>query len=178
MNEKNGDDPPSSLAPLPASLPAEWRRCFDWIETKLGGKVVGAERQARWRAAWSIDLERDGECVPLYFRGERGQADHGVYDLEHEFRVLQLLEAHAVPVPRVYGFCPDPRGIVMQRCPGRANLATADSDTERESVMDHYIDILAQIHSIDPVVFEAIGIPRPQSPEQMALMDFGVWERG
>ena len=163
---------------LPEDLSPEWRAAFDWIEAELGGTIVAAERQPRWRPAWLLDLERDGARVPLYFRGDRGEADHGVYALEHEYQVLQVLEKHGIPVPHMHAFCPEPRGIVMERCPGRANLASAESMAEREAVMDHYVEILAQIHAIPPREFEDIGIPRPDGAEAIALMDLGVWEAG
>ena len=56
-------------------ISGSWRRGFDWIEAELGGTIVRAERQARWRPAWTLDLQREGEVVPLYFRGERGETD-------------------------------------------------------------------------------------------------------
>ena len=155
----------------------DWQRAQAWIEAELGGKIVWAERQARWRPAWLLDLERDGERLPLYFRGERGEADHGVYTLEHEMRVLQVLEGQGIPVPHVYGFCPEPPGIVMQRSPGRANLATAESAEERTAVLDHYVEILAGMHALDPALFEAIGIRRPAGAEAIGLCDHEVWER-
>lgn len=161
----------------PASRSDDWQRASEWIERALGGRIVSAERQPRWRPAWLFDLERDGETVPLYFRGDRGATDHGVYSLEHEMRVLQVLAAHDIPVPRVFGFCPDPRGIVMERCAGRANLATAASEAEREAVLDHYIEILARMHAIDVAPFEAAGLERPGTAEELALLDFDVWER-
>ena len=95
-----------------------WQKGFAWIESELGGSLVSAERQPRWRPAWFLDLEREGERVPLYFRGDRGEAGTGLYSLEREQRVLEFLEAHGIPVPHVYGFCPEPRGIVMERCAG------------------------------------------------------------
>ena len=159
------------------NVSAEWQRAFGWIESKLGGKIVRAERQPRWRPAWFLDLERDGETLPLYLRGERGEADHGVYTLEHEMRVLQVLEAHDVPVPHVYGFCPDPAGIVMERSPGRANLASAENESERRSVLDHYIELLVRAHAIDVGAFEAIGLQRPETAEAIGLCDHARWER-
>src|SRR5262245_25994376 len=129
---------PAPASSGPADLPAEWQQAFAWIEREVGGAIVAAERQPRWRPAWFLDLVRRGETLPLYFRGDRGAADHGVYPLEHELRILQVLERHAIPVPHVYGFCPEPRGIVMQRSPGRANLATAESEAERRQVLDDY----------------------------------------
>jgi aminoglycoside phosphotransferase (APT) family kinase protein len=153
------------------------QRMLDWIERRIGGKVVRCERQARWRPAYFLDLERAGELVPLYFRGDRGATDHGVYPLEHEMKVLQVLERHDIPVPHIWGFCDEPRGILMQRCPGRHNLATAGSEAERVAVLDHFIDILARMHKIDLAEFEAIGLVRPKSAEQLGLADLEHWER-
>src|SRR5207237_3215354 len=90
-----GTNSPSDSAPT---------QILEWIEHTTGGHVVHYERQPRWRPAWFIDVERDGEVLPLYFRGDRGALDHGVYSLEHEYRVLQVLEAHDIAVPHVYGF--------------------------------------------------------------------------
>jgi hypothetical protein len=156
----------------------EWKRAFRWIESELGGRIVRAERQARWRPAWDLDLERDGVLVPLYFRGERGEADHGVYALEHEMRVLQVLERNDIPVPRVHAFCDEPRGIVMDRSPGRANLATADHASQRDAVLDHYMELLARMHQIDVAEFEAVGLERPGSAREIGLADHERWERG
>jgi hypothetical protein len=47
----------------------------------------------------------------------------------------------------VYGFCETKPGIVMEKSPGRANLATAESDDERCAVLDDYLDRLP-IHAL------------------------------
>lgn len=60
------------------SVSEVWQRAFAWIEKELRGKIVRGERQPCWRPAWFLDLERDGEVVPLYCRGERGDSDPGV----------------------------------------------------------------------------------------------------
>ena len=101
---------------------------FAEVERLVGGRVVRRERQARWRPAWYLDVETDAGLVPIYFRGARGLGQGGVYGLEHEAAVLQVLEAHGIPVPHVDGCSEEPRGIVMQRSPGRANRATAADD--------------------------------------------------
>jgi hypothetical protein len=159
------------------TLAPEWHAAFDWVEREVGGPIVRFERHPRWRPAWYLDVERGGVLVPIYFRGDRGALDHGVYPLEHEMKVLVLLEKHGIPVPHVFGFCPEPRGIVMQRCPGRANLATAESEAERVAVLDHYVELIARMHAIDLAEAEAIGLSRPRTPEQLGLGDLDHWER-
>lgn len=164
--------------PLPEKLSARWRQAFSWVETTLGGRVVHAERQPRWRPAWYLDVERDGEIVPLYWRGDRGgqQGINHVYTLENEANVLRVLEAHDVPVPHVHGVCPDPLGMLLDRVPGRANLGTAETEAEREAVQDHFLELLAHAHAIDPAAFEAVGLVRPASAQELGLDDLAVWE--
>jgi hypothetical protein len=162
----------------------DWRTALDphgqrvvaAVERIVGGRVVCASRQARWRPAWDLDVERDGTQLPIYFRGDRTEGS-GVYGLEHEHGVLRVLAAHGIPVPHVYGFCDEPRGIVMERAPGRANLATANDDDERRAVLDHYVELLVEMQRIDVAAFEAIGLQRPAGPRELALADLPRWEQ-
>lgn len=160
-----------------ATLDPEWQRAVKWVEKRLNGKILRFERHPRWRPAYYFDVEREGVVLPVYFRGDRGHADHGVYPLEHEMAVLQALEKHGIPVPHVYGLCEDPRGIVMERRPGRANLATAESEEERVAVFDEFIDILARMHRIDTDELEALGFVRPGDAQALGLGDFDNYER-
>ena len=147
---------------------------ISWIERNTGGRVVRCERQGRWRPAWYVDVERNGDMLPLYFRGDRGALDHGVYPLEHEYQVLRVLEAHDIAVPHVYGFCDEPRGIVMARVPGRANLLTVTGDAERSAILDDYMMWLARIHRIGPEPFEAAGVA--PAGHSLIMADFDRWE--
>ncbi len=123
-------------------LSPAWRRGFEWVERELGRRVCNLRRQGRWRPAWFFDLEREGELVPLYFRGDRGhtEGERVASVLDHEANIYRVLEANGLPVPHVYGICRDPDGIVMDRCPGSFNLATLDDEEQRRSVFDHYIE--------------------------------------
>ncbi len=158
-------------------LDEDWRRAFEWVETELSAQIVSFERQPRWRPAFFLDLDRDGERLSIYLRGERGELDHGVYPLEHEFRVLRVLESEGLRVPRIHGFCPDPPAIVMEKSAGRANLATAETEDERKAVLDDYMTLLAELHAIDPRRFEAIGVERPVGAEALGFMDLERWEK-
>jgi hypothetical protein len=148
------------------------------VEALVGGRIVGVEQQERWRPAWFLDVEKPGgERAGVYFRGDRGVEQHGVYPLEHEYEVLRVLEAHGIPVPHVYGFCDEPRGIVMEKAPGRANLATASDDAERRAVLDHYVEILAEMHRIPLSAFAHLALPVPATPEALGLGDLPRWEK-
>jgi aminoglycoside phosphotransferase (APT) family kinase protein len=152
-----------------------WRRAFAWVERTVGGRIVRFERQPRWRPAWHFDVERAGRVLPLHFRGAR--IERGVYPLEREMHILQLLEREGIPVPHVHGFCPDPEGILMDRASGRANLATAESEAERDSVQRHYVELLARMHAIPLAHCEAIGMQRPRSAAELARGDLDFYLR-
>ena len=171
-------EPAPSADPIPDDLAPEWRRAFAWVEKTVGGRIVHARRQARWRPAWFLDVERDGEVLPLYWRGDRGlEGINSVYDVRYEAKFFPILEAHGIPVPHLHGICSDPLGVLLDRMPGRANLATAGSDVERAAVLDHYIEILARVHAIDAAEFERVGLSRPREPRDIARGDLEIWVR-
>jgi len=149
----------------------EWRPAFEAVAVAVGGRVVSAQRQARWRPVFWIEVERaGGEGVPVCFRGartEQGQAN----TIRHEYDCLRVLEKHGIPVPKIYGYCAKPEGVIMQKAPGRPDLATADSPEAFESVRDQFIETLARIHSLPTDDFEAFGLERLTTPRDLALGD-------
>jgi aminoglycoside phosphotransferase len=88
-----------------------------------------------------------------------------------------VLEAEGLPAPHIYGVCPDPKVIVMDKMPGRPDLSTAKNEAERVAVLDHFMDLLADLHSIDPRRFEEIGYERPRGARALGLSDLDRWER-
>ena len=103
---------------------AVFARFQRWAERTLGGKIVRAERQGARRSggrpAWFLDIVRDGETLACYARMDRGaeQLISREFTLEREYRVLCALGEAGARVPRVYGFCADPAGILMERVAG------------------------------------------------------------
>ncbi len=160
-----------------AGLEPEWQAAFAWLESELGGKVVSARRQPRWRPAWFIELERGDERLSLYWRGKRDEIPHGLEQLEREAGVMRAMEREGIPVPHVHAFCPEPAGIVMDRLPGQANLATADSDAQRSAVLNDYMDVLARLHAIPAERFEGLGLAVAEGEEGLALGDLDDWIR-
>ena len=166
----------NSAAARREDLDPEWQRAFAWVEAEMNVEIVSFERQPRWRPAFFVDAIRDGETIPLYLRGERGDLDHGAYPFEHEAHVLKVMEDAGLPVPHIYGISPDPKMIVMDKMPGRFDLSNAHDEEERVSVLNHYMDLLADLHSIDPKRFEEIGVQKPQGAEAAGFADLATWE--
>jgi aminoglycoside phosphotransferase (APT) family kinase protein len=144
-----------------------------WISASVG-PVRSIERQGRWRPAWVVEAERDGEKLSLYVRGDRESMEDNML-VSKEAEVLQGLEACGIPVPHVYGVVDGCGVAVMDLLPGRANLATAVDDDERASVIDQYVDILARVHSIDPQMLRDIGLNSPETSRDLALGYFDTF---
>jgi aminoglycoside phosphotransferase (APT) family kinase protein len=149
------DDPPTASV-------------VSWLESNLGGKVQSLSRQARWRPVWMVDLERDGELLPLCVRGDRIDTEY-TWSLEHEMRFQRTLQEQGMLAPRVHGWIDDPRAIVMDRVPGRPDFADS-TDEERDVVVDEYLQALASIHSLDLGPFDDAEIDRAPRPEESGLV--------
>lgn len=165
--------PPAHSATEPGS---PWQQAFDWIEETVGGRIRHFERQARWRPAFFLDVEREGETLPIYVRGARTEVPDNDSVLKFEHDIMVQLAKDGVPLPHIYGFCPQPAAIVMERSPGRENLGTADSREEAENVLDEYMEILARIHTLDTAPYEAMGMERREDAEALGLADLPKWE--
>ncbi len=134
----------------------------EWIQTNVGGTIVRSARQPRWRPVWFIDVERDGELLELYVRGDRLDFP-GVFPFEHEMLCQRLLEEHGIPVPHVYGWIEHPRAFVTDRAAGQPDFA-GTSEAERDAVVDDYLAILARLHALDVEPFARAGVMRAATP--------------
>jgi aminoglycoside phosphotransferase (APT) family kinase protein len=147
----------------------EFADIIEWLERDLGGRVVRIERQARWRPAWWVDLERDGGLLPLYVRGERTDSP-SAFPLEHERVFHQMLAERGIRVARVHGYHDaNPKAFVTDRVRGRDNFA-GESDEARRSAMNDYVDILLEMHELDVEPFDKAGIARAATPRQSHLV--------
>lgn len=142
-----------------------------------GGDVVRVERQLRWRPTWFVDVERDGEVLPLVLRGDR--TDSEAFPLRHEFTFHTLLEERGFPVPHLYGYVETPGfidAILMERVPGVPHFAGV-SDAERGQVVDEYLQQLARLHQVDPAPFIEAGIIHPAPEEDSGMAGHANMER-
>jgi aminoglycoside phosphotransferase (APT) family kinase protein len=161
----------------------DFARFRAWVERTLGGRVLRAERQGERRSggrpAWFLELARGGETLACYARMDRGaeQLISREFTLEREHRVLRALNEAGARVPRVYGFCADPAGILMERVAGEFDYTRFAPGPARDALDDDFLRELVRIHALDPERFVAAGIEAPANAEDCALHDLALWER-
>ncbi len=150
-----------------------------WVAEAAGGEVVRFERLGggNSREAWLADVARGGQTLELLLRRDAGGGPMSGTELsiERESRVYRALAGGPVPVPRVHGVARD--AVLLDRVPGRAQWATLVDPAERESVSRHFVEILADLHRMDPRRLDLPGFPLPTSPEDHARCDLALWER-
>ena len=144
------------------------RKVHDWLEAKLG-PVTAFTRHPRWRPGWDVVVERDGVPLPLYIRGPRGDTYVSPVDMHQEAGIHRVYAANGIPAPRLVGLIDDPLSIVLERLPGTINVSTVDDDDTRRRILDDYVAIVARVHQLPLAAFAEIGLPVPETPEEIAL---------
>ncbi|MEM7311479.1 MAG: phosphotransferase, partial [Planctomycetota bacterium] len=160
-------------------IPDKWRDAFAWVEKTVGGRLVEIDAQHRWRPAWYLEVEKEGERLPLYWRGARTEWGADIEPLEREGKIMEVLEAHGVRVPHVFGLHLDPPGLLMERRPGAPpNVHAAASPADGEAIIDEYLGELAKIHAIPVSEFEKVGLRAKASAEESCLGETPAMEEG
>src|SRR3546814_5467794 len=134
------------------------RKLVAFVEQVTGGRVTAMRRQRRWRPAWFVDVERDGLLLPIHIRGDRKSDIMPFPELAREAAIMEVLEEHGIPVPHIYGVCPDPEAIIMAAIPGSRDVSTAGDDAERQSVARQYVEAMAAMHRLPLEPFVARGL--------------------
>jgi aminoglycoside phosphotransferase (APT) family kinase protein len=163
--------PDALVAPLPQ---AETERLLTgWIERNIG-KVVRLEAEARWRAAWTVDVLRDGKIVPLYVKGPREV--QALVPVKLEGAALDVLNRSGIPAPAQYGYCEEIDAIVMERLEGQSRLEDIADIAVRDRVADEYVQAMVKFHALDPLLFLDAGFAPPADPTQLRLAQFNTIE--
>lgn len=126
------------------------------LEAEIEGlKILGMERQTRWRPQWFMDCELDGKPIRLVCRGERLQEKE--QPLREEMRFHKMLEERGIPVPKLYHWSDALNAFVMAFVPGQQSLVGLAPQV-RDRIVDEYVEALAKLHMLDPQPFIDAGI--------------------
>lgn len=145
-----------------------------WLEDRFGGKVVSSTRQARWRPLYYVDVERDGETIPLVVRGDRIDSVM-LLPLEHEMLLQKLMYEQGIKVPKVHGWIDNPRCYVMDRVGGIFGFET-ETPEQRRAVMTEYMKLLADLHKLPVQPFKDAGIVHAADPSEAHLVGARLME--
>lgn len=166
---------------MPDESRDRWEVIFPWLEKRFGGRIVSRRRQGResgGRFAWFVDLEVDGKELKTYVRGTRDESFSytRIYSTRREASILEVLHREGIRVPQVLAFHDDPQAAVLAHIDGRDDFNNVKDEAERESILESFLELLAELHSVDARKFEAIGLRIPGTPEELALHDLDVWQ--
>jgi aminoglycoside phosphotransferase (APT) family kinase protein len=143
------------------------RKVFAWLESNMG-KVTLFAPHARWRTGWDAEVFRDGELIPLYIRGPRGDNYTSPINMAQEAAIHRAYLANGIMVPKVIGLVDDPEALVLERIPGIINTgAIADGDTQKK-VREEFVDIMAAIHRLPTEAFAEVGLDVPQGADAVS----------
>jgi aminoglycoside phosphotransferase (APT) family kinase protein len=115
---------------------------------------------------------RDDEAAVILRRPPTGAVLATAHDMVREHTVVSALGPTAVPVPRTLHLCTDTEVLgapfyVMERVHGVhvvSDLPTgyADDPADRRRIGDGLVDVLADLHAVDPAAVGLSGFGRPE----------------
>ncbi len=153
---------------------AAMKRIFAVVEQVTGGKITASHRQVRWRPAWFVDVEIDGEIRQMHLRGARG-GDVAIFpDLKREADVISVLHRLGIPVPEIHAYVAEPPCIVMESIRGTRDLSGL-SDAEKSCVGREFMHAMAAMHSLPLDPFIDVGVERPEGAENIALVGLDAY---
>lgn len=140
-----------------------------------------------FRAYW-----REGEqhiCRDFVVRMEPKAGPVPPYDVSRQYRVLKCLEKTPIPAPKVYWLEMDEQVLgkpffIMEKVEGEVPIpwktpqkSAYDDPQDREKMARQFVEVLAQLHTLD---WEGTGLSflgAPASPTSYAEQEIQKWER-
>jgi aminoglycoside phosphotransferase (APT) family kinase protein len=151
------------------NLPPLDQQVFDWLTTRFGASPSEFNRVLRWRTGWEATVRVNGKDQGVLVRASRGKAFKPPIPLQLEARLHDVMEAHGVLVPHVYGMIEDPLAIVMEKLPGGINTELIEDPDDRWQVRREFVEMLARLHAAPIEDFGVAGMLMPSDPARGSL---------
>jgi aminoglycoside phosphotransferase (APT) family kinase protein len=161
---------PAGDGAVPPGL--DLRRLAAWLPGVIPS--AGPDLSARLIAGGKSNLTyelTDGAATWILRRPPLGHVLATAHDMSREFRVMSALQDTAVPVPAMYALCSDDQVIgapfyLMSRVEGtpyrRAAQLEALGPARTRAIAAGLVDILAQLHRVEPGAVGLDGFGRPE----------------
>jgi aminoglycoside phosphotransferase (APT) family kinase protein len=146
-----------------------------WLTKVVGGDVGPiVPIVAGTRSSWSVDIDRNGDVVPVIVRRTRDTLQ--IYgDGRRETAIYSALGPTPVPVPQIYGIDDEYNLVAAQRVPGTDDLSQL-AERGREQLCDDFMRHLANLHALDPNELELPPMQSPTSPREHHTLDVDHWQ--
>jgi aminoglycoside phosphotransferase (APT) family kinase protein len=157
-----------------------------WAAEHLPLSSTGGTLTARHIAGGKSNLTyeiSDGVSAWVLRRPPLGHVLATAHDMAREYAVMSALHDTAVPVPATYVLCRDESVLgapfyIMERMAGAAyrwarELAPLGRNRVR-ALSEHAVDVLAELHSVDPA---AVGLEDFGRPEGFLSRQLGRWRK-
>ena len=150
-----------------------------WVEETIGGTISSWERPPSGgsREAYFVNVAMpSGDTVQALLRMEAGGSFTGTdINVSKEATAYTALGDAGARVPKVYGLAPGGTALLLERVAGRGDLG--DGPDERQRTLEDFIDVIGDVHLIEPDSLDLPGFPRPRTPEDHARLDLEGWAR-
>ncbi len=160
------------------------------VEAWIAGNVAGLTPPFKWtkleggHSNLTYKLEDEEGRVAVIRRPPEGQLLPKAHDMSREWALISSLADTPVPVPAAHGFCesPDVTGAwfyVMGWVNGQPLYTAEDTErlvpeAEREKTAFSFIDVLADLHSVDP---DAVGLGDLGKKDSYVARQLKTWYR-
>ncbi len=143
---------------------------FEWVARTGGGEITQLYRHVARREAWVVDVTRpDGSVCEGFLRLERERVPGNPWSLAKETQIIRALRETAVPVPDVYGENDELACTLFERVPGRSDLDKIDDAVQQRRVMEHFMEVVAEMHTLDLDSIPLPPMPRPTTAAECAF---------
>ena len=148
-------------------------------EASTSGRVVAIRRDPRWRPCWWVDVERSGDVLHLYARGNRTGMG-GVNDVFREADAAEAMDAAGIPVAAVWARSEELDFVLWEALPGVDNASIPPAEQAAARVA--HAEVLARLHAADVGPFVAEDRRLPATPRDVAFADHDgyveLWRAG
>ena len=175
---------PAAKAPLPDerlrnSGDAALDALLVWVAEVCAGKVLAARLVTggnRYRS-WAVDIETaDGRTLPLYLRHQMPRPPSAEpYTLEREAQIYRAIDGRGIRAPRLIATHTQGHTILSERVPGRAEFRRLTEPAHRVSVVQDFIQAIAQLHKLDISHVTLDGLGAGTSIADCVAREVAVW---
>jgi aminoglycoside phosphotransferase (APT) family kinase protein len=148
-----------------------------WIESVADEPIAALEPVGFGSSnqTWFVTLAGGRRWVVRIDTGD-GPTAGTELSLKREATMIRALGPHGVRVPGLIAVDDAGTTMLMERAPGTHRLPKVDI-AERATVVDDYIDTLAELHRVDVTSLSLPGYHLPTTPESHARNEVELWRR-